>query len=43
MREICTSGSVRGEGGNIPAYSASHSLPADTRREMPVLAFDLNF
>jgi hypothetical protein len=22
MREICTSGSVRGEGGNILAYSA---------------------
>ena len=26
MREICTSGSVRGGDGNIPAYSAHHGL-----------------
>jgi len=31
MREICTSGSVRGEGGNILTYSAALSLE---RREM---------
>ena len=32
MREIRTSGSVRGEGGNILTYSATgmyHSCPAD--------------
>jgi hypothetical protein len=27
MREICTSGSVRGEGGNILTYSAPTSFP----------------
>ncbi len=26
MRETCTSGSVRGGGGNVPAYSAARSL-----------------
>src|SRR3954453_19493921 len=26
MREICTSGSVRGGDGNIPAYSAQHGV-----------------
>jgi len=26
MREICTSGSVRGEGGNILTYSAQNRL-----------------
>jgi len=31
MREICTSGSVRGEGGNILTYSAVLALE---RREM---------
>src|SRR4051812_13623084 len=29
MREICTSGSVRGGDGNIPAYSATDRLPID--------------
>lgn len=32
MREICTSGSVRGGDGNIPTYSA-FDLPG--RREVP--------
>ena len=32
MREICTSGSVRGGGGNVPTYSAFDS--SRTRREM---------
>jgi hypothetical protein len=27
MREICTSGSVRGGDGNIPAYSAQRMAP----------------
>src|SRR5260370_25171956 len=31
MREICTSGSVRGGGGNVPTYSA---LLLPKRREM---------
>jgi hypothetical protein len=26
MREICTSGSVRGGGGNVPTYSAQRVL-----------------
>src|ERR1700687_6374869 len=31
MREICASGSVRGEGGNILAYSAIHAPCRPTR------------
>ena len=31
MREICTSGSVRGGDGNIPAYSAQHGVRTPTR------------
>ena len=31
MREICTSGSVRGGGGNVPTYSAQCVL---TNREL---------
>ena len=31
MREICTSGSVRGGDGNIPAYSAQHGVGSPTR------------
>src|SRR4051794_27059285 len=31
MREICTSGSVRGGDGNIPAYSAQHGLGPPAR------------
>jgi len=30
MREICSSGSVRGGGGNIPTYSAQR-VPADVK------------
>ncbi len=29
MREICTSGSVRGGGGNVPTYSAFRSPERD--------------
>src|SRR4051794_24233400 len=32
MREICTSGSVRGGDGNIPAYSANYPKPRAGRR-----------
>jgi hypothetical protein len=31
MREICTSGSVRGGDGNIPAYSADHRVGPPAR------------
>ena len=30
MREICTSGTVRGEGGNVPTYSAQDRRLGDT-------------
>ena len=33
MREICTSGSVRGGDGNIPTYSALHT--AERFEEFP--------
>ena len=37
MREICTSGSVRGGGGNVPTYSAE-SVLADV--ELPGVITD---
>jgi hypothetical protein len=41
MREICTSGSVRGGGGNVPTYSAARIAQQSGDPSIPIAALSL--